>query len=122
MEYVERRGRRVSIFPHVPMAFKHCLYVIELETGVVKIGYTGNPRARIHALGQQIRREFKTKMVRAHFGADLGGEGRGRTLEMDFIRAVASRAQPLPGRLEFFTGIDFDTAVPVCDGFIWKES
>lgn len=91
-----------------------CLYVVELSTGVVKIGYTERQRQRMFILSEQVKREFSAHITRFHIGRRLGDRNK-REHERSLIRKVAQRAEPLPNRAEFFTGISFRAACAFVD-------
>ena len=53
-----------SRFKHIPRSFDGCVYVAELATGVVKVGFSKNPRTRLESLSRYVRRKFGTTIRR----------------------------------------------------------
>lgn len=87
---------------------KYRLYAIEFSSGVVKIGLTYKTRDRLAEL-----RRSHGEIVRFHFCEALGRHP--VAAEKQAIAEITAFAKPLPGRIEFFSGVSFERACDICD-------
>ena len=103
------RGR----FAHIPQYATHdsgYLYVAEFDNGLVKVGFSSNPRTRIGSLEHQTRRKYRAELARIHIGCDIG-YGAARKAEQRVIARLAAIGLPCTGTQEYFQHIQFGTAV-----------
>lgn len=95
-------------FACIPREFTACLYAAELNNGIVKVGYSRNPRTRMTSLAAQCVRQFGADILNFHIGPDLRyRRNRAMQAETDLIERLREVAPALPGRKEFFTGVPY---------------
>jgi hypothetical protein len=96
-------------FASIPRGYSGCIYVCELTNGIVKVGFSRNPRTRMVSLARQVRRQFAADIARFFIGADMSTREAIRA-ESAALVCMRKIAPAVPGYLEFFTGITFDSA------------
>jgi hypothetical protein len=92
-----------------------CVYVAELSNGLVKVGYSQNPRTRLGSLSAQARRRFRADVTRWHVGPAFNREGDGRYAEALTLARMSRIATPVNGAAEFFHGARFEIARQLCE-------
>jgi len=97
-------GPYLKRFEHVGKHHHSCVYLLGFDNGVVKIGFSEAPAFRLAVLAKEWDRQ---SIHIDHFCVFTGG----RPLERACIARLHAVAQPLPGRLEYFTGIGYDEAL-----------
>jgi hypothetical protein len=102
-------GPRNTRFAAIPRAFNGCIYAAQFSNGIVKVGYSRNPRTRMSTLSNQARRIFASELVAWHIGPDMPSL-RARYAEMELIRRMTEIAPPLDGRIEYFERVDYECA------------
>jgi hypothetical protein len=102
--------KRRQRFHSIPRFFSGCVYAAEFSNGLVKVGFSRNPRTRMGTLVNQVRRQFKSEIVRYHIGADLGHDLQATRAEQDLLRRVGRIGTPLKGSCEVFRNLPFPVA------------
>lgn len=97
-------------FASIPRGFDGCIYAAELSNGLLKVGFSRNPRTRMGALAKQVRREFGAQIARFHVGDDMAERAAIRA-EMSLIKRIGRLGVVVPGRVEFFQHVAFGAAV-----------
>lgn len=82
------------------------LYVAELTNGLVKIGFSDNPKTRLRALDYQCQRQFGCGLDKFHVFYGVGN----RLIESQCIEALTCFGRQHVKRREFFHGVSFDAA------------
>ena len=95
---------------HCLRIHQHCLYVLEMSNGIVKVGRTASPRFRMRSLIKQCRVEFGADIHRIHFSNESNSL---HANEQWLIECAAAEGVRVPGRREYFTGLSFDRMVGV---------
>lgn len=97
-------------FAVIPRGFDGCVYAAELGNGLVKVGFSANPRTRMTSLSKYARRVFGVSLQRFHVGANLPKRVAARA-ETNTLRRLNRIATPLAGTKEYFAGLRFGDAV-----------
>jgi hypothetical protein len=97
-------------FAHIPHHENGCLYAVELDNGLVKVGLSSNPRTRMSTLATTCRREFASEFLQFFIGPDLAAGVSPYAAERLLLARITRMAVALPGRSEFFAGLSFDDA------------
>lgn len=97
-------------FNVIPRGFKGCIYVAEMKNGLVKVGFSQNPKTRLRSLSYQVGRVYGTEINRFHICKDAGRREarRAETFALNRLREIGNQ---FPDTLEFFTGVHFGSAV-----------
>lgn len=98
-------------FAGIPRDFKGCVYVAELTNGVVKFGFSRNPRTRMGSLVNEVRRRYRCDVSRFQIGSDFVDSRQATRAEQELISRAARIGSPFRGRKEFFCHIKFPVAV-----------
>ena len=85
------------------------VYAAHLSNGVVKVGFSCNPRTRMTTLSAFTRKHFASEIV-AFQVSDMLPEGHARKAEDDLIRLVGGMGAVVPGHVEFFDRVHFPAA------------
>lgn len=98
-------------FTHVGRQ-RNCVYLLELSNGLVKVGFSNNPRTRLGKLALIWNR----KGVQIERYEVFVGQQRGRWFdpqkrELKSIKALHQIAPAIPGHREYFDAISFDSAL-----------
>lgn len=101
-------GPLLRRFAHLGKHRCPSVYLLGLSSGVVKVGYSSAPAFRLATLTRELARE---SISIERFCSFPGG----RQFERACIASLMAVAQPLPGRLEYFTGIDYEAAISVIE-------
>ena len=88
-----------------PMPALSCLYVVEFDQGTVKVGYSGDPDARVRGYVFQAHK-FRINVLR-HWVSEP--HALGFLLEKTLLKWCAERAKEVHGE-EWFTGLTFEEA------------
>ena len=64
-------GKNNAAFEVIPRHFDGCVYAVQLSNGVVKVGFSRNPRTRMCSLSDQVRRKFGVRLTKFHVGDNL---------------------------------------------------
>ncbi len=89
------------------------LYAVELSSGLVKIGLTRNPRARLESLATYVKRVLGARIARYHVGADIGAQAAFMAERVALQAAIQDGALPAAEMGECFTGLAFERAVEI---------
>jgi hypothetical protein len=103
-------GPRNARFSGIPRSFDACIYAVELTNGLVKVGFSRNPRTRMTSLRAQVARVFGADIARFHIGVDLPLRAAVRAEGAALIR-IGRIGTVVCGHKEFFTGVCFGAAV-----------
>ena len=82
------------------------LYVAELNNGLIKVGFSDNPKTRLKSLDYQCRSQFGCGLNKFHVFYGVGN----RRIESRCIYALSEYAIQHSQRKEFFFGAGFDEA------------
>jgi alkylation response protein AidB-like acyl-CoA dehydrogenase len=100
--------RRFAEVPHTP-----CLYAAELSDGSVKVGVGTSARARMMSLANEVKKAFGVELVRFEVipKRTVKAAYEAETVLVAHLRALgAIGAAAIPGRREYFTGLNFAVA------------
>jgi len=103
-------------FQIIPRFYAGCVYAVELTNGIVKVGWSRNPRTRMESLVWKLRKEFRTGIARFFIGRDIPSELACKA-ENDVIKRISKIGNVLPKRREYFTGVSFGHAVNLISQF-----
>jgi hypothetical protein len=111
-----KRGRPVvaTRFDSVPYkAGEHCVYALKLANGLVKVGFSRNPRSRLKHLEWQVRRQFNCEFTSFYVGEPVPQDYKVRAVwvESAVLKRLATIGTPIPGSREFFRDVGFGVAV-----------
>lgn len=103
----------MAVKPHryldIPRCFTGCVYAAELSNGLVKVGFSRNPRTRMASLAGEVRRSFGARICRYYISRNLAvrtaADAEARVLER--LRRLAA---PLKGKQEYFDNLSFGAA------------
>ena len=101
-------------FAMLPRRCSGCVYAAELSNGLVKVGFTENPRNRMTMLAREVAGSFGADLARFHVGADITRRG-AIAAEQTLIQRLGEVADVVPGRREFFSGVAFGVAVDLVE-------
>lgn len=105
----------------MPYGFGACVYAAEMDNGIVKIGFSQNPRSRIGALSSEAIRVFKTRLDKFYV-SPLLTKREGRNVEaiaLSVARPVFSTHHKMR---EFFYELPFNEAVLLLEDSIRLEA
>jgi hypothetical protein len=74
-------------FYNIPRVFDGCVYAAELKNGMVKVGFSKNPRTRIHSLLNQVKRKYNADLRNYHVSPNLTVK-QARIAELALIKAA----------------------------------
>ena len=101
-------GPLLERFAHMGKRNQPSVYLLALSNNVIKVGYSRSPAFRLADLA----REFERQSIFIDRFCSYPGS---RNFERACIAGLTAVAQPLPGRLEYFTGINYDDAKAVIE-------
>lgn len=96
-------------FQSIPRTIDGCIYAAELSNGVIKVGFSRNPRTRMCLLAKQARVRFGARIVAWRIGSDMPPM-RAMAIERALIQRMARIATPFPKTIEFFQNVRFGVA------------
>jgi len=94
----------------IPRNFGSCIYVAELNSGVVKVGFSASPRNRISSVDAFSRKVYGARVTRFHISQKLELR-QAQGCEKKLIEKMKIAGTQLKGRIEYFHGVTFDDAV-----------
>jgi hypothetical protein len=105
-----KRGRPEA-YSHIPRDI-NCIYAVQFENGIVKVGFTQNPHGRMETLRSLARCKFDSEVVDFFIG-DALPEAKCWTAwaEAALLEQVAAIGSPLPRHREYFKRVPFSAAV-----------
>jgi hypothetical protein len=99
-------------FASIPRGVGSCVYAAQLSNGLVKVGFSRNPRTRMGHLVWQVRRQFNSELTAFYVGEPLPAPAlRGIWTESAVLRRLATIGTPIAGAREFFRDVRFGVAV-----------
>jgi hypothetical protein len=106
-----KRGRpeKYSAFPRGV----NCVYAAQLKNGLVKVGFSRNPRTRMESLRWQVRRQFRSEVIAVFLSDALPDSWPMRVslAEKAVLRRLAGIGTTVAGTNEFFMHVPFGLAV-----------
>jgi hypothetical protein len=93
---------------------KAIVYAVLLSNGIVKVGFSRNPRVRLGLLNNQCRHQFQAGIDRFHIGRRLC-DGEARRVEHRLIERMTEVAKPVGTHREFFADASYEIAVSLVD-------
>lgn len=100
---------RYARFECVPRIGGSCLYAVLLSNGIVKVGFSRNPRTRMASLSRQVCREFGADVVSFRVGRALP-RLTAAAMERDLLRRLRAIGTVIEVRAEFFQHVRFGQA------------
>jgi hypothetical protein len=97
-------------FNVIPRTFIGCVYAVELRNGVIKVGFSRNPRTRMCSLHNLVLRKFGTDISRFHISRNFSNYFTAMKAERNLLARMDRIAQPVKGHNEFFVGVRFGAA------------
>lgn len=90
------------------------IYAVEFRNGIVKVGRTVSARSRIPALAAEAARIYQCELTQYHVGPpiDVDALYHAEVMALSRVRPYASA---VPGRSEYFRGLNFDIACLAVD-------
>lgn len=128
-----RRGRPFKAdahFTHVGRA-SSSVYIAGMSNGMVKIGFSDNPRTRLGSLNSDSVRRFGCSVVHFHVYEGIGAaviipaacnsdSGRARAIEARCLNLLAAIGEPCAPSTEYFKGVDYFAAKALIDTEIFS--
>jgi hypothetical protein len=84
------------------------VYVAEIGSDMLKVGATSNLRGRMMSLQAEAARDFSSAVKRVMVMTTRTAKA-GYEAETHLLRELSEVAVPVPGRREWFAGIEFDS-------------
>lgn len=97
-------------FRVIPRDFDGCVYVAEMDNGLIKVGFSRNPRTRLQSLAKDMRRRLKTDVCRFKVSKDMDCRD-AAAAESQALRLIRKIGKQRPGTFEYFTDVSFAVAV-----------
>lgn len=105
------------------------VYLAKMNNGLVKIGFSDNPRTRFSSLRGQVRRKYGSVIAEFHVYEGVGvtcsvpgawptASGRARAVESRCIGILSKLGKACTPSVEFFWGVDFTEAKRLIDAEI----
>lgn len=111
----------LSELKSIPYGLGACVYAAEMENGIVKIGFSENPRTRMGALSSEAIRVFGTKMNKFYV-SHIVVKRVGRDMERSVLTAARALSATHAKKKEFFYELPFDVAVSlICNEAVGKR-
>lgn len=108
-------------FHQIPRVFGGCVYAAELSNGLVKVGFSRNPRTRMGSLVTQARRIFGAEIVRFHIGVDMRASAQAIRAEREVLVRASRIGSPCKESQEFFGNLPFPVAANLIDQLSRRE-
>lgn len=101
-------------FDDVSRGYTGCVYVAELATGVVKVGFSANPKTRLYRLSNQVKRQYGTTICRYYISVNMPKRlaQKAETVTLTNIRNIGVQVD---GTHEYFHGVKFSDAVALIE-------
>lgn len=103
-------GRR-NRFSAIPRKFDGCVYVAELKNGLVKVGFSRNPRTRMGSLANEVKRKYRTTLQRWHVSQNIPCHRFALLMESVVISRMGRIGTACNGTQEYFQNVAFGAAV-----------
>jgi len=113
--------RRPERFCEIPRFYSGCVYAAELTNGIVKVGFSRNPRTRMGTLVLQARRMFGADIARFHIGLDMTEPRQALQAERELLTRVSKIGAPCKGSREFFRNLPFPVAANLINQLSRRE-
>ena len=97
-------------FNGIPRFYNGCVYVAELKNGLVKVGYSKNPRTRLQSLATQVKDIFRSEINRFYIGPDIDAAS-ARDAEIRTLARLRGIAPQAKGVTEYFSDVGFGAVV-----------
>jgi len=94
-----------------------CVYVAEISNGIVKIGFSRNPRVRLQSLEYEVRKKLGASLSRFYVSKSVPVFSATHA-ENKTLKAAREVGDQVPRTLEYFTGIRFESAVDIVEANI----
>lgn len=113
--------RKPERFHQIPRFYSGCVYAAELTNGVVKVGFSRNPRTRMGTLVLQARRLFGADVARFHIGLDMTEPKQALRAERELLTRASRIGSTCKGSREFFSNLPFPVAANLIDQLSRRE-
>lgn len=107
--------RKQQRFSSIPRFFSGCVYAVELTNGIVKVGFSRNPRTRMQALTFEAKRVYRCGVSRFHIGHDFDNSMQATRAELELIDRASKVGVAFRGRREYFVNLPFGVAANMVD-------
>ncbi len=103
--------RTRNCYMAIPRRFNSCIYAAELKNGVIKVGFSRNPRTRMCTLAVEVKRNLRSAILRWHISPNIPDAKTGRNAEAALLARMRQIGNVLAGRQEYFKDVSFGAAV-----------
>jgi hypothetical protein len=102
--------RKKNDYSSVPRGYGICIYAAVMGNGLVKVGYSRNPRTRLGSLCAQSWKRFGTRIQKFHV-SPVPSVQEAMQAEAELIAALACAGNQVSDAKEYFWSVSFGYAV-----------
>jgi hypothetical protein len=105
------------------------IYIVGMSNGMVKVGFSDNPRTRLEVLDTEVSRRFGCRVTALHIyygigsATDIGTKSwtakcRAKAIEAMCISGLSAFGKSVTNTFEYFDGIGYDNAKTITDAIV----